>query len=434
MSEPNDDHDIALKTGIVHLGLGAFHRTHQADYTQDAMEATGGDWGIEAVSMRNPALARAINQNNVFTLLIKQPDGVEFKPISAIRKAYCLAHDPVLVAQRIAAPDIHVITITVTEKGYGLNQTSGGLNLQDPVVIFDLENPNRPKGLLGILNAGLGKRREAGGKGLTLISCDNLPSNGKLLKRLVLEFCKLGDSDLADWIDQNCSFPCSMVDRITPATTENALELAHENLGHDDPLAVETEPFRQWVIEDDFVGPRPAWEQAGVNIVKDVIPFELMKLRMLNGAHSLIAYIGTYLEFSAVRDVMAHGALAELIDQHMVFAGDTLPDIDGFNVVEYRNALKRRFENTAIDHRCIQIAMDGSQKLPQRIFAPAKDRLEAGKTIASFAMATALWMKHIEGKSVFGAAIVLNDPLAEMLQSALNDNINNPADQIKAMS
>lgn len=418
-----------LKTGILHFGLGAFHRAHQADFTQDAMDAGGGDWGIEAVSMRDAKLANAVNRHNDYSLLIKRPEGDGYKKISVIKKAYCLADDRALIAQRIAAANIHIITITVTEKGYGLDQKTGGLNTQDPIVQHDLANPSSPKGLLGILIAGLDLRRQTLGTGLTLISCDNLPSNGKLLKRLVLEFARVSNVELANWIADKCTFPCSMVDRITPASTDATHRLAGKYLGRDDPLAVETEPFRQWVIEDNFAGPRPAWEQAGVTFVKNVQPFELMKLRMLNGAHSLIAYLGTFLEFTAVRDVMANPYLSSLIDHHMKLACETLPDIHGFNLDEYRNELEQRFKNTAIDHRCIQIAMDGSQKLPQRIFAPAKVRLDVGKSISSFALTTALWMKHIEGNSVFGTLLPLNDPMAEILNAAVIENTVSPADQ-----
>jgi fructuronate reductase len=421
------------KTGILHFGLGAFHRAHQVDFTQDAIDAGGGNWCIEAVSMRDARLANAINHHNDFSLLIKRPEGDAYKNISVIKKAYCLGDDPALIAQRIAAANIHIITITVTEKGYGLDRKTGGLNTQDPIVQHDLANPSSPKGLLGILVAGLDLRKQTLGTGLTLISCDNLPSNGKLLKRLVLEFARVSNGELANWIADKCTFPCSMVDRITPASTDATYRLVGKYLGRDDPLAVETEPFRQWVIEDDFAGPRPAWEQVGLSLVKNVEPFELMKLRMLNGAHSFIAYLGTFLEFTAVRDVMANAVLSDLIDQHMILACETLPEIQGFNLDEYRDALVQRFKNTAIVHRCFQIAMDGSQKLPQRIFAPAKVRLDAGKSISSFALATALWMKHIEGKTVFGAPLPLNDPMAETLKTAIIQSTGSAADQTHAL-
>ncbi len=421
------------KTGILHFGLGAFHRAHQADFTQDAMDAVGGDWGIEAVSMRDAKLANAVNHHNDFSLLVKRPEGDAYKRVTAIKKAYSLADNPTIIAQRIAAANIHIITITVTEKGYGLDRITSGLDTKDPIVQHDLANPSSPKGLLGILVAGLDLRKQTLGTGLTLISCDNLPSNGKLLKRLVLEFARVSNGELANWIVDKCTFPCSMVDRITPASTDVTLNLARQNLGRDDPLAVETEPFRQWVIEDDFAGPRPAWDRVGVTFVKNVEPFELMKLRMLNGAHSFIAYLGTFLEFTAVRDVMANSSFSSLIDQHMKLAGETLPEIHGFNLDAYRAALVERFKNTAIDHRCIQIAMDGSQKLPQRIFAPAKIRLDAGKNISSFALTTALWMKHIEGKTVFGAPLPLNDPMAETLKTAIIQCTGSAADQTHAL-
>jgi fructuronate reductase len=420
-----------LRTGIVHLGFGAFHRAHQADYTQDAIALSGGDWGIEAVTMRNPALGEALNANDgAFTLLIKAPSGPRLKQVTSVRKAWCLADAPEIVADRIADPAIHIVTMTVTEKAYGADTVARRLNRADPVVAHDLANPDRPKGLIGILVAGLRLRQSAGTAGMTIMSCDNLPDNGKLLRNLVLEFASIIDPTLEPWIGANCTFPSSMVDRITPASSTATFAFVEQVLGHPDPVATETEPFRQWVIEDAFAGPRPAWEKAGVLIVADVAPFETMKLRMLNGAHSLIAYLGTTGGFACVRDVMAVPEFRALIARHMDTAAATLPALAGFDPVAYRDALIERFENRAIDHRCIQIAMDGSQKLPQRIFAPARQLVDTGGSFGTFALATALWMHHIGGTSNKGEMIPLSDPLAEALRPAV---VGEPVDAVRKL-
>jgi len=406
--------------GILHLGLGAFHRAHQAVYTEDAIDAAGGDWAIEAVSMRNPAVSEALNaQNGRFTLIERHPNGPRLREIGVIRGAQCLATDPAPVLVRFADPNVHIVTVTVTEKGYGYVPGTRALDENHAAVAHDLSNPDTPQGMVGTIVAGLNHRRTAGQSGLTVMACDNLPSNGRVLRSLVLEFAGRRDSALATWIDQTCRFPDSMVDRITPASTQATYDLAQQVTGQADLGAVETEPFLQWVIEDDFAGPRPAWEQAGAVLVRDVAPFETMKLRMLNGAHSLIAYMGTIGGLSAVRDVMAIPELARLVRAHMGFAAETLRPLPGFDSASYADALIKRFANPSIEHLCQQIAMDGSQKLPQRIFAPARARLNQGQDISTFAFTTAVWLRHVQATSKPGSAHALNDPIAPEMTAAI---------------
>jgi len=282
-----------------------------------------------------------------------------------------------------------------------------------------LENPSAPKGLLGLVVAGLGARKAAGAPGLTLISCDNLPHNGARFAQAVGVYADRINPTLAAWIRQTCSFPSSMVDRITPAASAETLSLARTALGRDDPAAIETEPFRQWVIEDRFAGPRPRWEAAGALIVKDVRPYEEAKLRMLNGAHSLAAYAGALLGLAAVRDVMANATLADAIRRHMASVAESLDPLEGFDFGTYSDDLATRFANPAIDHRCLQIAMDGSQKLPQRIFEPALALAERGQSIERCALATAIWLRFLQGRDEAGNDLPLNDPLRDALRSAV---------------
>ncbi|MGX9354664.1 mannitol dehydrogenase family protein [Roseobacteraceae bacterium S113] len=380
---------------ILHLGLGAFHRAHQADYTQDA-----GGWTIETVAMRNPALAQALNaREGRFTLIEQHADGPRAKRITCMGRAWSLPDEAPAIAARMAAPDVHILTLTVTEKGYA---------------------PDQP--LWPLLAAGLAARRAARRAapraaerpGLTLMCCDNLPDNGATLRHALL--AQLPE-DLAQWTAANCTFPATMVDRITPRANDATFATAKHLTGQDDPCAVETEPFRQWVIEDSFAGPHPDWTSAGAALVADVKPYEDMKLRMLNGAHSLLAYTGALHDLSAVRDVMARPDLAALIRAHMEEAARSLPPIPGFEAQDYATALMTRFANPAIDHRCLQIAMDGSQKLPQRILAPAADLLQQGDPATSCARAIATWMRFLHGHSLNGAALPLDDPQAETLRA-----------------
>lgn len=396
---------------ILHLGLGAFHRAHQAPFTQDANAAAETDWQIEAVSMRNPAPARALNaQGGRYGLILRHPEGPELTAVNVTTRAWSLPDDPAAVIARLAAPEVALVTLTVTEKGYGCTR-AGVPNWDDPVNVQDLAHPDTPQGVLGLLLAGLRARRAAGLAGLTLISCDNLPANGAMLRAAVTAFAARRDPALADWIAQTCAFPSSMVDRITPAATPETAALALRLGGAPDALAIETEPFRDWVIEDHFAGPRPAWEAAGARLMPDVAPFEAMKLRLLNGAHTLIALLGALAGLAAVRDVVADPDLARAARVLMAQSAQTLPV--GLDPGGYAQRLMQRFANPAIDHRCLQIATDTSQKLPPRILAPARELIAAGLPYEAHVLAIAAWMVFITRTDP------LNDPLAPALRAAL---------------
>jgi fructuronate reductase len=399
---------------ILHFGLGAFHRAHQAAFTQAA-----GGWAIEAVSMRNPAQSDALNAaGGRWHLVERAPEGPRVTAMTVIDRAHCLATDPAGTLARMADPEVQVVTATVTEKGYGFHPATRRLDPGHPSIAPDLAAPTSPRGLVGALVEGLRLRRAAGLGGLTVMSCDNLSGNGHLLAALVDDFARLHDPSLADWIAAACAFPDSMVDRITPASSDATFAAVRAATGRDDPLAVETEPFRQWVIEDRFAGPRPDWEKAGALIVAGVAPHEVMKLRMLNGSHSLIACLGAVAGLEAVRDVMARPALRRLVDRHMQAAAATMAAIPGLDPARYAADLVRRFENPAIRHLCLQIAADGSQKMPQRILAPAAEALSRGQDAGAFALATAAWLRFLQGRNDNGAPLVPSDPLAECLLPA----------------
>ena len=318
----------------------------------------------------------------------------------------------------MTARDTRIVSLTVTEKGYGIDRGHGGIDLANPVVAHDLEAPGAPKGTLGFIVHALERRRRNGVAPFAVLCCDNLPNNGPTVKRAVLDFARRVDRGLADWIAETVSFPSTMVDRITPAQTPETLALAEDLTGHRDRRAVETETFRQWVIEDDFPMGRPEWDAAGALFVKDVAPYEAMKLRMLNGAHSMLAYGGFLAGHDFIRDAMADAALAALARRHMQAAARTLPPIPGIDLARYTDDLLDRFANPEIAHATAQIAVDGSQKLPQRVFEPALAALRSSGRVRPFAFAAALWMHYCRGARAAGDDYGIHDPMASALQKA----------------
>jgi len=411
-----------LKAGILHLGPGAFFRAHFAPFTDAALAATGGDWGIEVASLRTPDVADNLTaQNGLYTVLIRDTSGTTAEVIGPILKAHVAPRDPALLLSRLEDPAIRIVSLTVTEKAYGLDVRTSGLDLTHPDVAADLANRHAPRGVVGYLVEGLARRRAKGVAPFTPLSCDNLPSNGAVLKRLVLDFAGRVDPELRAWIETNVPFPSTMVDRITPASTDATYADAERLTGRQDLAAIETEPFTQWVIEDHFADGRPDWDKAGVLMVDEVSAYEKMKLRMLNGAHSLLAYLGYIGGYEYIRDVMDDEGLAALARRQMNAAAKTLDPVPGINLEHYADELIARFANKAIAHRTYQIAMDGTQKLPQRLLEPATEALARGSPAETYAIAVAAWMRYAIGVDRNGKAYELRDPRAEEIAMLLAD-------------
>ncbi|MGE8106995.1 mannitol dehydrogenase family protein [Allorhizobium sp. NPDC080224] len=386
-----------LKPGIVHIGIGAFHRAHQAVFTQRALEAEFGPWGIIAVNLRSPEPVEALAaQEGLYSTTTRSEAGDQSEVIGATVDWICAANDRAYVLSALADPAIRVVTLTVSEKAYGLDPVTGGLDHAHQAVAADLKTPNAPVGVLGFLVEALALRRAAGLPPYTVLCCDNLPSNGKVVRRLVLEMAQLRDPTLADWIAEKGRFPSSMVDRIVPAATDATRLRAGRLLGAQDALAIDTEPFLQWVIEDDFVSGRPAWEAGGAIFTDDVQPYEKMKLRLLNGTHTLLAHLGILANLDYIRDVMARPHLAEKARIQMKEVVSTLDPVPGIELGGYIDDLLARFSNPTIDHRNLQIAQDTTQKLPQRILAPAVDVLAKGETAVATAYAVGVWMASVK--------------------------------------
>jgi fructuronate reductase len=404
-------HDRSAAAGIVHLGVGAFHKAHQAVYTDEAMARSGGDWMIDGVSLRSPDAADALNpQDGLYTLLTHGTDGVSARVIGSIRRVIVAGDETPHVFSALAQPTTRIVSLTITEKGYGLDPKTGGLDRNHPAIAADLADSNNTQSALGFIVGAIHVRRMLSLPPFTVLCCDNLPSNGKLLKRLVLEFAALRDPAMVAYIEKKVRFPSTMVDRITPAATEATLADAERLIGRRDLAAVETEPFSQWIIEDDFASGRPDWAAAGALFVRDVAPYEKMKLRMLNGTHSMLAYAGFLAGHAYVRDAMADAALARLARRHMQEAARTLDPVPGIDLDRYADDLVGRFANPAIAHQTYQIAMDGTQKLPQRLLEAATVALKRGLPLDTYAFAVATWMRYALGRKENGETYALRDP------------------------
>jgi fructuronate reductase len=409
--------------GIVHLGIGAFHRAHQAVYTEDAALATGDtSWGICGVTQRSAGVRdQLVPQDGLYGVLTKSPTAPTALRITGIIRDVLDGQTQQDELQALLAdPKVRVITLTVTEKGYRRGP-DGRLDLADPLVRADVDGNPQPASAIGRLARGLQRRARQDAGPVTVLCCDNLNNNGTVVAGLMADFCGAlptaeGDA-LAQWIGKNVTFPSSMVDRIVPATTDADRLEASGLTGLTDEGLVIAEPFRQWVIEDRFAADRPAWELVGAQITADVTPYELMKLRLLNGSHSTLAYLGALRGYRTIAEAVADPALlgiaTALIRTDMI---PTLQQPDGVDLVAYGDQVLARYANPDLRHTTIQVAMDGSQKLPQRLLTPILAAVQAGAEPHAATLGVAAWMAFVAlGRDTTGQALPLNDPLADRL-------------------
>ena len=399
--------------GIVHLGIGAFHRAHQAEYIDDVLALEGGGWGVCGVSLRSADVRTRLSpQDGLYTSVEKNPAGMRRRVIGSVREILFLGEERPRVHARLADVRTRIVSLTITEKGYCHDPATGRLNLAHPDIAHDLARPGEPSTAVGLISSALDARRATHGEAFTVLCCDNLPHNGSMVRGLVLAFAQARDPTLARWIVERASFPSTMVDRIVPATTEGDIADNDAALDVHDAAPVVHEPFKQWVIEDRFVAGRPAWQRVGAELVADVAPFETMKLRLLNGCHSMLAYLGFLAGYEYIYQVAARPEYVALIRRLM--AEEITPTLHvpaGVDVLAYQRALVERFKNPALPHRTQQIAMDGSQKLPQRLLGTVRDNLAAGRSIDLAALAVAGWMRYVSGNDEAGRAIEVSDPL-----------------------
>ena len=422
------DGDLGRRIGVLHLGIGAFHRAHQAVFTEDAAAATGAEgWGICGVTQRSPRVAdELMGQGFRYGVLERGASARSLRIVGQVGEALHPARDGERLAARFADPDVRVITLTVTEKGYR-RDGRGRLDLADGAVRADLAGAAPAVTTIGVLARGLQRRAALTAAPITVLTCDNLTGNGRVLAGLVADFCgalpTAEGERLAAWIDGNVTFPNSMVDRIVPATTDEDHADAEALLALRDAGLVVAEPFRQWVVEDRFATDRPAWERAGAQLVADVEPFEQLKLRMLNGTHSMLAYLGALTGHATIAEALADPVLAEAAEQLLEQdVAPTLTPPPGVDVGAYGRSVLDRFANPALRHRTTQVAMDGSQKLPLRLLGTVQDGLAAGRTPRRAIRAVAGWMAYVAlGRDRAGAPLPLDDPLADRLRLAVAD-------------
>ncbi|WP_439619712.1 mannitol dehydrogenase family protein [Hyphomonas sp.] len=399
-----------VRTGVLHIGPGAFHRAHQADYL-DRLLASDPRWGIHGVSMKSAALRDAVRpQDDLYTLAILD-EQVRYRVIGAMTQVSTVEDDT--WRDTFRSPDLQLVTLTVTEKGYCLG-ADDTLDFAHPDIAADLPDRTCPSSVIGLLVEGLRLRHAAGLAPLTVLSCDNLPSNGQKLRDAVLAFCAAVDQELFGWISSVIMFPCSMVDSITPATDDALRQAIAAATGFEDNWPIQREAFTSWVIEDRTGPGFPDLSRVGAIMTNDVEAHEKAKLRLLNGAHSTLAYLGLALGHQTVSGAMQVPALAAMIDAMMhreIAPGLRAPE--GLDLDTYRHALLKRFRNPAIAHRLSQIAWDGSKKLPMRLLDTIAENLGAGRPIDGLATGVAAWMRFLRRSALNGYAIT--DPLADRL-------------------
>jgi fructuronate reductase len=420
-------------SGIVHLGLGAFARAHLALYTEDTQARA---WGILGVSLQRPDQRDLLApQDCLYTALERGPQGDTTRIVTCLTGVLVAPEDPEAVLAAMSAETTRIVTLTITEKGYCHDPATGRLNLAHPTIAHDLAHPDAPRGAIGFLVEALRRRRAAGRRPFTVLCCDNLPANGRVVGSLVADFAAQRDPALAAWIAAEARFPCSMVDRIVPATTPADVAEVAATTGYTDAAPVIHEPFRQWVVEDCFVDDaRPRWEIGGAQFVTEVEPFEHMKLRLLNGAHSALAYLGYLGGHETIAETMADPGYAGFVERlwrdEIVPVVPPPPETD---LLAYVAALQARFSNPAIRHRTWQIAMDGSQKLPQRLLGTIRERLERGLALPCLALVVAGWISYTSGVGEHGEPIDVRDPLAEKLRTVQAECPEDPEARVKAV-
>lgn len=402
--------------GIVHLGVGAFHRAHQADYTDAVLARGDRRWAILGASLRSPETRDALQaQDYLYTLAQSDQSGEHCRVIAALRGVLVAPENPQGLIEAMCLPSVKIVSLTVTEKGYCHDPASGELNEQHPDILHDLANPDSPRSAPGFLVEAMRARKARGLPPLTVLCCDNLPANGRTVARVVTRLAALRNPDLGRYVADHVAFPATMVDRIVPATTEADRARIAAATGLEDSWPVVTEVFTDWVIEDNFPQGRPDW---AARFVTDIAPFETMKLRLLNGAHSSMSYLGYLAGHETIADCMQDPVLAHFVSHLMNReVTQTLAVPPGTDVSAYKQALLDRFRNPGLRHRTWQIAMDGSQKLPQRLLGTIRDRLKAAAPIDALALGVAAWMRYVTGIDEAGGAIDVRDPLRDELRA-----------------
>ncbi|MFC2125305.1 mannitol dehydrogenase family protein [Bacteroidota bacterium] len=419
----------SIKTGIIHIGVGNFHRAHQAFYTDQLLQDGNTEWGICGIGLleADRKMYNTLkNQDGLYTLMVMEP-GNKFS-ISVIGSIveYLFAPDnPEAALEKMADPDVRIISLTITEGGYNFDSTTGDFIMNDTTIQWDLEHPDVPKTVYGYITRALQYRRDRGLPGLTILSCDNIQHNGNVCKKMLLSYVKEAESGLIHWIGDNCSFPNSMVDRITPATSQSDITRLMDQYRMEDNWPVTCEPFTQWVIEDDFTGGRPSWESVGAQFVRDVTPYEKMKIRLLNAGHSLLGFAGTLYGYETidetVRDPLFEAFLREFMDKEVT---PVLGKIEGINIGDYKDSLIERFSNPNIKDKLARICGESSAKIPKFLLPTIQEQLDRGGPVKYGALIVSMWCRFLELAGTSGYEYEIQDAMGKELQKAAIDSID----------
>ncbi|MDQ0321378.1 mannitol 2-dehydrogenase [Pararhizobium capsulatum DSM 1112] len=419
-----------LKAGIIHFGVGNFHRAHQAIYLDDLFNTgRGHDWAIigAGVLPSDETMRSKLAEQDYLTTVVEQDNNKSAARVTGPMIGYLSPGNPQATTARLADPAIRIVSLTITEGGYFIDPASGLFNPNHPAIVADAENPDAPKTVFGLIIAGLKLRKERGIPPFTVMSCDNIPGNGEVTHAAVSGLARLSDASLAEWIDANVAFPNAMVDRITPATGPREIGIAASDYAIDDNWPVFCEEFKQWVLEDKFTAGRPALEDVGVQFVPDVAPYEHMKIRILNGGHAAIAYPAALLDIHFVHDAMEEPIIQAFLDklEHDEII-PIVPPVPNTNLHDYFKLVEKRLLNPKIGDTIPRLAQDGSNRQPKFILPSTADRLKRGEDVVGLSLVSALWCRYFEGTTDSGKPITFNDASADRLREAALKAKDNP--------
>lgn len=421
-----------IKTGILHVGIGGFHRAHEAFYTDQLLQDESvKDWGICGVALLDfdtKIYNTLREQDGLYTLIVKELDGTHTKRVIGAITEYLFApENPTTVIEKMASPEVKIITLTITEGGYNYNEATKTFDFTNPLIIHDLEHHNAPKTIFGYLTQALKLRQEQGLKGITIQSCDNIQGNGHMTQNMLLSYVSKAEPSLIDWINENVSFPNAMVDRITPVTAAEDITHLKETSGIDDAWPVVCEPFKQWVIEDDFIAGRPAWENVGAQFVEDVVPYEKMKLSLLNAGHSVLGILGALMGYNTIDEAVNNPNIRTFLKHYMdEEVTPTLGDLEGVDLDAYKKSLLERFGNINIKDQIDRICSETSAKYPIFILPTIQSQLETKGSIQLAAFVTAAWAIYSLGTNENGDALIIKDALKQELGEKAKEAKQNP--------
>ena len=419
-----------LSAGIVHIGCGNFHRAHQAVYLHELFNTgEGHDWALVGAGVReaDEMMRQKLMAQDLYTTVVEQEAGKSAAHVTGSMIDFIKAGDAKAMAERMASADIRIVSLTITEGGYYINAATGKFDPEHPDMVHDARHPDQPKTVFGIILKALKVRRQHGLVPFTVMSCDNIPHNGVVTKNAVAGLADAGDKAFGDWVRDHVAFPNGMVDRITPATGDRERQMLKDEFGIEDNWPVFCEDFKQWVLEDNFPAGRPALEKVGVQFVEDVSPFELMKIRILNGGHAVIAYPSGLLDVHFVHEGMEHPLVKAFLDKiETEEIIPTVPPVPDTNIDDYYKLIVRRFSNPKIGDTITRLCLDGSNRQPKFIVPVIKDRLAAGKGVTGLALESALWCRYCFGVSDSGQVIPPNDPNWDRLQAVAKAAKDNP--------